>query len=262
MAASILTREEIQAVAPAVYAPAPSGKMSDRYNFIDTANVLEALKDRGFFPVAARQDNPLRRDPLHVRHVVTMRRREDLERPLILDEAIPQVMVVNSHNGRTKMRLYTGLYRLVCTNGLIVGRDSFRSEIAHNSEVALHIEDYVEGFSTYAEQISSVVDHWSKIELSRAEALAFAEAALRERFGNSAGAYKADDVLEAHRTEDDGGTLWQVFNRVQEATVKGGLRGVNANSRRVSSRALTGIGQDLEYNQQLWRLAEDFAQVA
>lgn len=56
------------------------------------------------------------------------------------------------------------------------------------------------------------------------------------------------------------------FNVIQENTVKGGLHGVSVNAetgqrRRQTTRAVTGIDQDVRLNKALWLLGERMAQL-
>jgi hypothetical protein len=64
----------------------------------------------------------------------------------------------------------------------------------------------------------------------------------------------------APRTADD---LWTAFNRVQENAIRGGLqawsRDAHNRSRRIRSREVTGIDQDVKLNRALWLLGERMA---
>jgi hypothetical protein len=65
----------------------------------------------------------------------------------------------------------------------------------------------------------------------------------------------------ARRGDDTGSDLWTTLNRVQENSIRGGLRGVtrDANGRRQvrRTREVTGIDQDVKLNRALWTLAEE-----
>ena len=63
--------------------------------------------------------------------------------------------------------------------------------------------------------------------------------------------------------DDRADDLWTVWNVVQENAIKGGLRGVGRDDlgrpRRVKSRAVNGIDQDIKLNKALWLLGERMA---
>jgi hypothetical protein len=255
----MLNTNELRTLAPAAFADAHA--MSSRYAQIETAAIVQRLASAGYYPVQAAQDNPRRRPVTQVTHRIVLRHEDHLA-PDLASGQVPQIMLVNSHNGRTKLRLYAGFYRFVCANGLVVGNHSFRHEVAHRGDAMVESLSFAEEMTERLSDLRRVIDFWSKIQLNPAQAEEFARRAAELRYGASAPAYAPKQLLEARRTEDEGRTLWQVFNTVQENTVKGGMVGVNANNRRVQSRELTAIQPNIAYNTALWEMAEELAGAA
>lgn len=247
-----LTTQALQAAVPAAFSN--QHNMSDRYSQVRTADLLDRLGSEGWLPVDAKQDNPLRRNRLTVTHRITLQHAESR------GENLPQIHLVNSHNGRTKLRIFAGLFRLICTNGLIVseGGMDFRFEARHSGNVLDQSLAFALQAGEHPGEVSRVVEDWQRRELTKLAAHSFARKAARLRFGDSADAYDADDLLRARRGEDEGLSLWKVFNRVQENTVKGGLSGENASGRKVTSRALTAVQPEIRYNADLWALAASY----
>jgi hypothetical protein len=70
-----LTLDDVRQRAPAVFAPTAHERMSSKYTFIPTEQVLSGLMRAGFMPVDARQSKARRASALHTRHVVRLRRR-------------------------------------------------------------------------------------------------------------------------------------------------------------------------------------------
>lgn len=64
-------------------------------------------------------------------------------------------------------------------------------------------------------------------------------------------------MLQARRFDDRALDLWTTFSRVQENMIKGGLHGRNGNGRSMTTRAVTGIDQNVKLNRALWVLAEE-----
>jgi len=251
-----LTVPALRTAAPAAFTKAHG--MSSRYVQVNTADVVSHLADTGFVPVNASQDHPLRRDPAYVTHQVTLRHTSVLSTDKVGDQ-VPQIVIMNSHNGRTKLRLYVGLYRLVCSNGLVIGNDIFRYEIRHVGNALFEAHNFVTEMADRAAGLGDLVREWSGVELSNARAINFARKAAELRFGERAGAYDPNALLAPRREEDAGDDLWRIFNRVQENTTKGGLQGVGATGRAVSSRELTSVSNNVAYNYALWDLAESYA---
>ena len=68
-------------------------------------------------------------------------------------------------------------------------------------------------------------------------------------------------LLTSRRWEQRSESLWDTHNTVQENIIRGGVRGRNANNRRLTTRAVTGISEDLRINQALWVLADRMAEM-
>ena len=73
-------------------------------------------------------------------------------------------------------------------------------------------------------------------------------------------------MLVSRRREDVGGDLWHTLNRVQENVIAGGLSAIQRDAegrriRRVSTRRINGIDQDVKLNRALWQLAGMMAEL-
>ena len=256
----ILTTEYMREKVPAMFAERHS--MSDRYVQLPTYKMVETLAEAGYYPVDAGQTTPQRRNPLHVEHAITLRHENHLSADPSAGQ-VPQIILANSHNGRTKMRLFAGFYRFVCSNGLIVGDDLYRYEVAHLGDAYKEALGFADMMTNELDNLRGVIDMWSSVQLTNGQTHSFAKQAAEIRFGeHSAKSYQPESLLAVQRPEDKGNTLWQVFNRVQENTMRGGVVGENANRRVVRSRAMTAINPSIEYNSRLWNLASTYAEAA
>ena len=256
----MLTIDDVRRSAPAAFSE--SHPMTDRYAHVQTSKVLEALMENGYQPVQAGQDRPTRRDPRYVNHRIVMSHDSMLDAKVGADQ-VPQIYLLNSHNGRTKFRIFAGLYRFVCSNGLVVGRDLFRYEVRHVGDAVAESLGFADTMMTELDKLTGVIGEWSEIEMSEGRQHSFAKDAAVIRFGKErANSYKPQDILQARRTEDEGNVLWKVFNRVQENTVEGEIAGQTANRRAIRSRPLRSINSHTAFNVDLWNLAENYAQAA
>jgi hypothetical protein len=101
------------------------------------------------------------------------------------------------------------------------------------------------------------------------ERAAFAEAAHTLRFADAEGVVDTPiqpaQLLVPRRHDDTGQDLWRTFNVVQENVMRGGLtamrRDHHSRPRRVTTRAVNGIDQDVRLNKALWTLAERMAEL-
>jgi hypothetical protein len=70
-----------------------------------------------------------------------------------------------------------------------------------------------------------------------------------------AGVIDSAQLLRVRRPEDEGLSVWSVFNRAQENLMRGGLAGVTPNNRAIVTRGITGVNGDMDVNMGMWHLA-------
>jgi len=248
-----MTPEVLRSRVPAVYAPGAHERTSRAYTFISTQHVLDALGQVGFIPVEARQASRAV-SPLHARHLIRLRRRMET---VALREAVPEIWFLNSHDGTTAYQLRVGLYRAICTNGLVVSVGTFPAwRIAHRGDV---LDDVVRAAQEIGERfgtLATAVERMERTMLSQDERLDFAQEAYVLRFPHDRhGAMEPAQLLEPRRPEDVGNDLWRTLNVVQERIIQGGLVRRSSTGRMTRSRRITAIREDVRLNSALWDLA-------
>ena len=67
-----------------------------------------------------------------------------------------------------------------------------------------------------------------------------------------------NDLLTPLRAEDEGNSLWNVFNVLQEKMIKGGFSATGKNGKVRKQRPISSIKKDVEYNQRLWKVASQY----
>jgi len=249
-----LSLEAVRTRAPAVFAPSAHERLSAKYTFVPSERVLTGLMSAGFLPVDARQASARRGSPLHARHVVRLRPRFDTVQ---LKDSVAEIVFLNSHDGTSAYQLRMGLFRVVCTNGLIVSRGAFPAYcVSHRGNI---VDDVIAGALELAERFESLAAQVERMEqrrLFKDEQLAFAERALALRFPEGAqSGMEPLQLLACRRAEDVGDDLWRVYNRCQEHLLRGGLSRRSASGRLTRTRAISSIRRDVQLNGQLWDLA-------
>lgn len=230
-------------------------KMSSRYVHVSTADVMEIMTNEGYTVADVKVDKSRKADPTFARHLVSFRR-DDLQ---VDGGYTPQMLWLNSHNGKTPAMMMLGCYRFVCSNGLVIGSSYAQEKVRHSGDLARQVIQRVSDLSKSSTHLFEQIETWSKIDLSAEKRREFAVQAMKLRFAEKSDAYNIEDLIAVRREEDDKGDLWTTFNRLQENATKGGIVGRNANNRQVRSRSIGSIGQDLNFNRDLWKLAESFA---
>jgi Domain of unknown function (DUF932) len=252
---NVLNDAQIADLAPSVFATARHPAMSGRYAFISTAQVLDALRAEGFMPVSAKQAGARESARAgYARHILTFRLADS---PLIAGEDIPEIVLMNAHDGSTAYKLMVGVFRVICSNGLIVAdRTLAAMRVAHVGTRT--IAEVVTATHKLVAELPAVlgqVETWRSTMLSESEQLAYARAALTLRYPGRIAPITAQQLLAARRPEDRGADLWTVFNRVQEHLIVGGLSGQLATGRRTTTRPIAAVSTSVALNRALWTLA-------
>jgi hypothetical protein len=257
-----LSNDEIRSVAPSVFADQAHESRSARYAYIPTAQVLDGLRREGFEVFGAHQAVTRKEDRHeHTKHLLRLRHRSQFE-GLTAGDSVAEIVLLNSHDGSSSYQMHGGMFRIVCTNGLVVPDGVCqRVKVPHSGQVADRV---AAGAFEVLDGLTRVIEHrdaMRALPLNPGEAAAFARAAAMLRFepadDAAAPPVTPEQVLRPRRQADTAPDLWTTFNRVQENLVRGGLSARTATGTRQRTRAVTGIDQDVKLNKALWSLAEE-----
>jgi hypothetical protein len=247
------TLESFRNACPAAFADVPAPHVSDRYVFVRTADVVERLVGAGFSVDTAQQVKATRRSPEHGLHRVKLSHPE--ARLHGIGGLVPQMLLTNSHNHASRFEATVGLFRLICTNGMVVGATWATVSFRHQRSSAFDVGDLLAQFVEKTHRIGESVSRWEGITLSDSQSAEYARRVAAIRFPNRV-LERPDELLVSHRVEDNLPTLWHTFNRAQENGTHGGTRFAGMRRR---ARALSGITADQQYNTALWSLTDAFA---
>jgi hypothetical protein len=175
----------------------------------------------------------------------------------------PELVLTNAHDGGSAYKLDAGLFRLVCTNGMVVSEGDFSQINVRHSGSA---DGIIEASYEVVEQFPKVIDSaasFQQLKLSAPEQRAYATAALALRYDEGTAPVAVEQVMRARRSEDADGSLWSSFNVAQEHLINGGLRGRNTETRRrLTTRPVNGIAENTRLNKALWTLTQEMAKLA
>lgn len=248
-----LTLDQVRAAAPSVFSTRPHSKMSERYAFVSTAKLIEPLLKNGFTLSSARQRAASARDPKFTRH--ELRLRTSNARPMVGD-TFPEVIISNSHDGQSRLILRGGLYRLVCSNGLVTGVSAVSMSERHVGDRDAIVEA-AHQVASKASSLRKLVEAMTKVTLTEKQQASFAIEAAQLAYGVPT--YNPQLLLASRREADTATNVWAVYNRVQENLIRGGLQFQTPQGRRVTTRGISHIGRSNELNVSLWDLAEKLA---
>lgn len=251
-----LTHDELMQHTPSVFGEEKHASRSERYVYIPTITLLESLQREGFQPFFACQTrvrDESRRE--HTKHMLRLRRAGQ-----ITGKQVPEIILLNSHDGSSSYQMLPGLFRSVCCNGLVCGTSFGEVRVPHKGDV---VEKVIEGAYEVLgvfDRVEEKRDAMQSLLLPPMAQQALAKAALTYRFGEEHQPITESQVLSARRWQDEQNDLWSVFNRLQENLSKGGLPGRSAQGKRSRTRAVNGIDGDIKLNRALWVMAEELQQ--
>jgi hypothetical protein len=266
-----LTHDMIRSMAPSVYATQPYHSMSDRYRFVPTSEVVDILGEQGFLPVRAEQSRSrIEGKESFTRHMLRFRRSTDLVTiGRDVGTEIPELVLVNSHDGTSCYQFSAGVYRVVCRNGMISRDSESRSELSvkhkGGDNFSRQIIDVTAEVTVGMDRVMGQVATFKQISLPAPMQHAFATAAAELR--DNANIVPAQ-LLSGRRREDrpmthDGPRdLWTTMNVVQENMMQGGIRGRNPETgKRSTTRPIKSVDADVRTNKALWLLAAEMAKL-
>ena len=256
-----LTDETLFSKAPSVFAAGPMSGVSQRYAFVPTNRIVSGLRDHGWMPVVAEEQrirNETRRG--FQKHLIRFRRAEQME---TLDEWNVELVLLNSHDAGCAYQIHAGIYRRVCSNGLVLSHESFSA--IHFRHAGLSADVVVQAsfqLLDYMPRVGALVERFQNRKLQDHESLALARHALLLRYPSLAEApVEPETLLKAQRPEDEGTDLWRAMNTVQEGLQRGGIADFHRDRRGKlrSIRPLRGIDSKVSLNKGLWSIAERIA---
>ena len=227
-----MTNEEVKTVCPYAFAEDPTNPaVSGKYVHANTATVISDMEKLGWYPV----------------------------------EAKVRIIIQNSHDGFNSFRFMMGVYRFVCSNGMVVADAQFADfSIRHINYSFEELRGIVAKVMDNVPTTIKKMNQMNITMLNDEQKRAMAVETYKIRKGYAAedditvDDQTVEDLLTPVRTEDEGNSLWNVFNVLQEKMIKGSFMAPGKNGKARKQRAITSIKKDLDYNERLWAVAEQY----
>lgn len=267
-----MTKAEMRKKAPYVFSKsATNPNVSQKYVFASTETIIDDMAKLGWGVVDCKQQRANKRSNIRSFHMVAFQNPNVLitkadENGNETVDCYPRIILTNSHDGFNSFKFMVGLFRLVCSNGLVIATEQFANiSIRHinytfeelRQVVARAIENVGKNLTIMEDMQDTVLTQEQKNEL--------ATTALRIRNNVKEGEKfevpqdDIDDILTPTREEDKDDNLWNVFNILQEKIIKGNYKMVSKTNGKVrKARAIKGVARDIEINQGLFMAASAY----
>lgn len=243
-----------------IYAVSKCPNRSEKYHFISTANMLDYLGSKGWEVKSTKVARIIKNAEVREgfqKHGIVL---QNQALPAV-DGILPRIILTNSHDGTSSFQFRLGLFRVACANGLVVsmGIDSvFR--IRHTNVTQESLDNAINFILEQFAKATERVKYFMARQVSREEAIRFANEAFKARFGDRV-LFDATRLLDIRREEDIQPTLWNVLNVIQENVVKGGqVYAISGTKKKQNTtREIKGIDSNIKVNEAIWQIAESIA---
>ena len=265
---SYLSKEEIKEQAPLVFADAPTNPdVSKKYLFVNTETIIDDLDKLGWKPVEAVQRKSIKTEgTIFSKHMVAFQNPDIKITSGDGDDAYPRILLTNSHDGMQAFKFSVGIFRLVCSNGLVVADEQFSEfKIKHKGYTFSELRGVVNQAVADLPNKVEVLNQMKQRVLTQDEKSKLALDAMLIRAGIEPGTEKAKkfnyddetiiDILDPKRKEDEGDDLWRVFNVVQEKITQGDFHAALTGAKVRKVRKIKSFEKDLKVNKELFKLA-------
>tara|TARA_R100001440_G_scaffold56835_1_gene76602 strand:- start:549 stop:1436 length:888 start_codon:yes stop_codon:yes gene_type:complete len=280
--AKALPISEVIENCPAVMTDIRSPDTSKRYGLVNTMEAMNVLSDYGYRPTRAiQQPNRIEGREKFNKHLIAFSHKNDLDKTDL--ESRTEVLLYNSHDGKSSLKLFSGIFRFVCDNGIVAG-EGFKNTLRHSHTTANNFEKLLTNTLDGLPQVKEQVERLSKTDLTVKQILDLAKEAANLRWKElpesefsfdmkdpETGLYYTEDTIREislpTRYEDNGANAWKVFNRVQESILKGGVHIRSITDRHIGqnkiygirrkARAITALPENIRLNQSLWNMTHE-----
>lgn len=276
LATSFLSNDDIRRMCPLAFKnDSTNPNVSDRYVQANTATVIDDLRKLGWFPVDAKQCRPKKNSSgIRSFHMIALQNPNIKIYKTLSDgetvvDTYPRIILTNSHDGFNSFKFMLGLFRLVCSNGAVVGSNQMvNMSIRH---INYTFEELRRVVATAIEQVPEIVNTMNQmrnITLNNAQKVELAKEVVKIRKDIDEDKeveidYETiENILAPVRDEDKSNDLWTVFNICQEKLIKGGFSATGKNNKMRKQRGITSIKKDLDFNQRLWNTASKYLMAA
>jgi len=258
---SYLTKDQIRNSAPLIFAEAPTNPdVSSKYLFVNTETIIDDLEKLGWLPVQATQRKARKKEgTIFSKHMVAFQNPDIMIKSEDGDDAYPRILLTNSHDGMQAFKFSVGIFRLVCSNGLVVADEQFSDfKIKHKGYSFEELRNVVrQAVEDLPNRVQVMNDMKNRI-LTQEEKSKLALDAMLVRAGVSTLEYDAEtieEILEPKRSEDKGDDLWRVFNVIQEKITQGEFHAALKGAKVRKVRKIKSFEKDMKVNKELFKLA-------
>lgn len=262
-----MNKEQLKEVCPLAFAKeATNPEVSGKYLFVNTETIIDDLDKLGWKPVQAAQRKGRGKSTIFSKHMIAFQNPDLKIKGSDGDDSFPRIIMTNSHDGMQAFKFSVGIFRLVCSNGLVVADEQFSDfKIKHKGYTFSELRGVVNQAVADLPNKVEVLNQMKQRILTKEEKNKLALDAMLVRAGIEPGSEKAkqfnyddetiEDILDPKRDADKGDDLWRTFNVIQEKITQGDFHAALTGAKVRKVRKIKSFEKDLKVNKQLFKLA-------
>jgi hypothetical protein len=200
----------------------------DSYGFVNTREVLDIFGQAGWSPVSESYGKVKKEEKKgYQKHLIRL---ENPAFPAIegltdANKSRPQLVVLNSHDGSSSLQIMWGLIRIACLNGIIAGTGINGVRIVHSKSIVDKLPSGIDYMLNNFGKFNSQIKELQGKQLSAAATKELIKIVYDERLKGVSNLTQVNyDLIRSRRIEDNASDAYTIFNRVQEALMRGGIQ--------------------------------------
>lgn len=247
-----------------------ANRVSNKYSFIPTTRILDTLKNAGWEPTQWSEVNTRKEDKKGFqKHLIRLRNNSSQQS----NDLTPEIVLTNSHDGCASFNLMAGVFRFVCSNGLIIA-DSLvaNHKIRHQGYTEGVVKEAIYNIVEEVPTMFNKAEEFQNVHLTEDDKRAFGLSALslaydEERLESTNIDKTITNLIQPRRSADQDSNLWNSFNTIQEKFINGGRFLVENKtspygydySRTRKTSKVKSIDKNVKLNKALWEITEYFS---
>lgn len=231
--------------------------VSERYRPVPTAPLAEKFKSLGFTvdSFTRRGCRNVNKVPF-VKHQVRLSHSELLKNEGNRDIKL-QLLISNSFDGTSALKMMLGFFRLVCSNGLVVGTSYEHFSHRHVGNIIEEVDSSIERIVAQTDRLLFDVDKMKSKTLNVIDARDFLIAAAKIKDEKI-----QEALFEPRREADTALDIFTLYNVAQEGIIRGNTEFITETGERKTMRRLRNLDEIERINRELFDLALQFANAA
>ncbi|NIO44960.1 MAG: DUF932 domain-containing protein [Candidatus Aenigmarchaeota archaeon] len=227
------------------------------YNHANTSKIIETIQDKfGLEVISTSIVKPRKKEKLgYQKHLVTM----SADFLKIDDQNKVTLIIENSHDCKSSLKFRLGIYRLVCANGLITGKTFLSKRIIHTTPNFYNeIETSINQLLNQTTKLKDLIKKGLNKDITKYQIKELMNKAIKQRYNLKDNEFQVDyRSYPFLREEDKNLNVYDQFNRIQEAVIRGGGKYLLFNKETEkwelkTIRRLKSIDKQVDLNQKLF----------